>query len=182
MAQTRDINLLPYEERAQDRFNDLTRKLSLVSVVFLIICAIFTLVTLVFYTSLAAKRSKLIESVEASSNTINSYKASEELLVVIKNKVSSADKVLSSRTNYPDFFGKFAALTPQGVYLTDFKVNANKVSTNGKARSSADVAGLVASLLSAEGTKLISNVSIGTLSSDEKGTYTFSLSGEVATK
>src|SRR5437870_8426118 len=106
MPEARDINLLPYEERAQERFSDLSKKLSIASVVFLIATAIFTVVTLIFYTSLAAKRAKLIEDVASSSSKINSFKATEELLVVTKNKVMASNKIVDLRTNYNNVFNK----------------------------------------------------------------------------
>ncbi|MBI2594524.1 PilN domain-containing protein [Candidatus Curtissbacteria bacterium] len=135
--------------------------------------------TLFFFTILASKRSELISEIESASNTINSYKASEELIVVLKNKVESADKILGSRTNYPNVFDTFSKLVPQGVYFADLKVSSGKVTISGKAKTSADVAGLVSSLLSAEGTKVISAISVDSLNSDEEGIYSFVISGKL---
>ena len=179
MADVRDINLLPFEEKAQERFEQLVKRLSKISVVFLAATAIFTLVTLFFFTSLVSKRSELISKIESASNTINSYKASEELIVVVKNKVGVADKVLALRIEYPSVFETFSKLVPQGVYFTDVKVASDKVTISGKAKTSADVAGLVSSLLSAEGTKVISAISVDSLNSDEVGTYSFVISGKL---
>jgi len=182
MAETRDINLLPFEEKAQESFANLQKRLSLVSVIVLVVTAIFTLVTLVFFTSLASSRSKLIEDAQRSFSTINSYKANEELIVVVKNKVSAADKILNERANYSNVFNTLTSIIPQGTYFTDFKVASEKVSITGRAKSSADVAGLVSSLVSDRGKEIISNLSVESLSSDDKGIYAFVLSAQLVSK
>lgn len=182
MADPRDINLLPFEEREQERFALIVKRLSLAAVISLVLTALFTLITLIFFTRLASRRSELISDVERSSSTINTYKATEELVVVVKNKVASADKILSLRANYPGLFDALAQLVPQGVYFTDFKVSSGKIIITGKAKTSADVAGFVSSLLSPAGNQLVSRVSVDTLNSDDQGIYSFSLSGQLKTK
>lgn len=179
MASERDINLIPVEQRASERFELLTKKLSLLSVILLVATAIFTLATLFFFTALVSKRSALISEIEQSSSTINSYKASEELATVIKNKASAADKILLSRADYTELFEQFAQLVPQGVYFSDIKISSGKMIVSGKAKTSADIAGFTSALVSAEGSKIISSVSVESLSSDEGGVYSFVVSGKL---
>lgn len=175
-----DINLVPAQERVAERFESLKKRLSLGSAVFLVVTAVFTLGVLVFFTTQVSKRSQLLAQVEDSAQVINSHKSKEELLVVAKDKSALAEKVLAERTDYYQTFNEFAKLVPQGVYFTDIKFSAGKIIMNGKAKSSAEVAGLVSSLLTAEGSKIVSNVTIDTLTADETGTYTFSISAQSA--
>jgi len=171
-----DINLLPVEEKAQEQIKSLQKKLSLFSVIFLIFTAIFTLATLVFFTRFASAREALVTQVEDSSTVINGYKNVEELIVVVKSKASSANKILSERANHSDVFGKLSGLVPRDVYFTDMKISSDKLVVSGRAKTSVDVAGMVASFLSADASDLIKSVSVDSLSSDEQGNYQFSLS------
>lgn len=175
-----DINLLPSEERAHEQFALLQKRLSIFAIALLGVTAIATLVTLVLYTSSVSKRTRLVSEIEDSSKRIEDTKANEELIVVVKEKAQAGDKILSSRTNHPEIFDKLALLIPTGVYFTDVKFAQNKAAISGKASSSANVAGLISSLLSTEGTKLFSSVTMDSLSSDESGVFTFSMSLQLA--
>ena len=175
-----DINLVPQEEKLTERFESLKKRLSVGSAALLILTAVFTLGVLVFFTTQVSKRTQLIAQVEDNAQVINSYKSTEELLVVAKDKSAVAEKVLTQRTDYYQTFNGFAKLVPQGIYFTDIKFAASKIVMNGKAKSSAEVAGLVSSLLTPEGSKIVSNVTIDTLTADETGTYTFSIAAQSA--
>lgn len=174
-----DINLLPVEERTAERFGILRKRLLAVAVVILIFSAVATLVTLGAFTSEASKRSRLIEDVEENSALISSLKANEELIVVVKGKVSVADKIFTSRTNVASVFGQLSQLVPGGVYFTDIRFNQGKLVISGKARNSGEMASFVASLVSDRGSLIVSNVSIDTLSSDETGAYSFVVSSQL---
>jgi Tfp pilus assembly protein PilN len=175
-----EINLLPTEERTQEQFLLLSKRLSIVSIVLLVFTAIFTLATLAFFTSLVSKRSDLITGVEENSARLDELKANEELITVIQEKASAADKILSVRTNHVDIFNGLSELIPQGVYFTDIKFSSDKASISGKARSYADVAGLTSSFLSDAGRKIFSAVSVDSLSSDESGVFVFAITAELA--
>ena len=175
-----DINLVPVQERVTERFESLKKRLSVGSAVLLVLTAVFTLGVLVFFTTQVSKRTELFARVEESAQAINSYKQQEELLVVVKDKVGLAEQVLGHRVEYHQTFADFAKLVPQGVYFSDIKFAQGKISLSGKAKTSAEVAGLVSSLLSAEGSKIVSNVTIDTLAADETGTYTFSMQAQSA--
>lgn len=175
-----DINLVPTQERSTERFESFKKRLSVVSVILLVLTASITLGVLVFFTSQVSKRTQLFATVEDSAQTINNHKSTEELLVVAKDKVGIAEQIFAQRTDYYQTFNGFAKLVPQGVYFTDIKFPQDKIIMNGKAKSSAEVAGLVSSLLSADGSKIISNVTIDSLTADETGTYTFSIAARSA--
>ena len=175
-----DINLVPQEEKATEHFESLKKRLSAASVVLLVLTAVLTLGVLVFFTTQVSKRTQLLSQVEESAQAINNYKSQEELLVVVKDKVGPAEQILGQRVEYHQTFADLAKLVPVGVYFTDIKFAQGKISMNGKAKTSADVAGLVSSLLSAEGSKIISNVTIDTLAADETGSYTFSMQAQSA--
>lgn len=177
-----EINLLPVEEKAAESFETLHKRIIVVSAVVLVIVAVFTLTTLVFFTTLAAKRGDLISQIAESTAKINGLKTTEELLVVTKGKISTAIKILSGRTNTSGFFEKLAELVPQGVYFTEMRFVSGRVVITGKAKSSADVSGLVSSLVSAEGAKLLTNVAVDSLNSDEKGIFSFVISSQLAKK
>ena len=175
-----DINLVPQTEKATEYFESLKKRLSVASVVLLVLTAVLTLGVLVFFTTQVSKRTQLLSQVEESAQAINNYKSQEELLVVVKDKVGPAEQILGQRVEYHQTFADLAKLVPVGVYFTDIKFVQGKISMNGKAKTSADVAGLVSSLLSAEGSKIISNVTIDTLAADETGSYTFSMQAQSA--
>ena len=177
-----DINLVPQEEKVTERFESLKKRLSIGSAVLLILTAVFTLGVLAFFTTQVSRRTQLFAQVEDNAQVINSYKSTEELLVVAKDKSAVAQKVLEQRTDYYQTFNGFAKLVPQGIYFTDIKFAAGKIVMNGKAKTSAEVAGLVSSLLTPEGSKIVSNVTIDTLTADETGTYTFSIAAQAAGK
>ena len=175
-----DINLVPQEEKATESFESLKKRLSVASVVLLVLTAVFTMVVLVFFTTQVSKRTQLFAKVEESAQAINSYRQQEELLVVAKDKVGLAEQILGQRVEYHKTFADFAKLVPQGVYFTDVKFAQGKIIMNGKAKTSTEVAGLVSSLLSADGSKIVSNVTIDSLAADETGTYTFSMQAQSA--
>ena len=175
-----DINLVPVQERATERFESLKKRLSMGSAILLVLTAVFTLGVLGFFTTQVSKRTQLFTQVEESAQTINNYRSQEEFLVVVKDKAGLAEQVLAERTDYYQTFNGFAKLVPQGVYFTDIKFSAGKIIMNGKAKSSAEVAGLVSSLLTADGAKIVSNITIDSLTADETGTYTFSIAAQSA--
>ena len=175
-----DINLIPQEEKASERVEAIQKRLQFFSVVFLIICAIAAVVTLGLFATFSSQRAELVAQVTDSSAKIDSLKSQEELLVVIKDKTSVAQTLISSRTDLADFFKKLASLLPQGVYFSDIRITEAKITFSGKAKSSADVAGLAASLTSSEGAKIVSGVSIDSLSSNESGSYSFVASAKLA--
>lgn len=174
-----DINLIPQEERINARTEAVQKRLQLFSIGALVLTAILTVVTLSLFAMFSSKRAELIAMVEDSSASINKLKAQEELIVVVKDKASVADEIIVSRTDYPQLFGKFSALIPQGIYFTDLRISGGKIIISGKAQTSSDVDSLSTSLLSAKGTEVFSDVSIDSLSSDDTGRYVFVLSAKL---
>ena len=175
-----DINLLPVAEKEAENLEVLRKRLTIVSIVLLVFTAVFTLITLGLFTSFASQRSNLITKIEASSNEITSLKATEELIVVIKGKVSAGYKILTARVNFANIFGQLSGLVPAGVYFTYMRFTSDKVIISGKAKTSAEMAGLVSSLTSASGSQIISSVNIDSLNSDENGVFSFAISGQLA--
>src|SRR3989338_1853662 len=105
-----DINLVPQTEKATEYFESLKKRLSVASVVLLVLTAVLTLGVLVFFTTQVSKRTQLLSQVEENAQTINSYKSQEELLVVVKDKVGLAEQVLGQRAEYHQTFADFAKL------------------------------------------------------------------------
>lgn len=174
-----DINLIPAQEKANVKFELLRKRLQLFSIVILVGAAVFTVATLFLFTYFASANSSLAAQVEQDSAKVNLLKGTEELLLVVGDKATAASTVLSGRQDYPNFFQKLSALVPQNLYFTDMRVAEGKVVISGKARTSADVAGLANSLLSAKGAELVSGVSVDSLSSDDSGIYTFVISASI---
>jgi|SRR3989344_2493139 len=174
-----DINLLPTEERTAERIDLARKKLLVVSVVVLVLTAISTLATLGFFTSLASARTTMIKNVEDSTAQISNLKATEELITVVKEKASAANKIILSRGNVSEIFDQLKQLIPQGVYFTDLRISTGKIVISGKAKSSAEMAGFVSALSSQVGDQVVSNVAIDALSSDETGAYTFVISAQL---
>lgn len=174
-----EINLIPQEERANERVEHLQKRLQATSIGLLIFTAILTIVTLSLFAMFASARTKLIAEVDDYSSKINQFKTHEELIVVVKDKASAASQLISSRVEFPDVFDKFSQLIPQGIYFTDIRVATGKIVISGRAKTSADVAGLATSLVSASGSEVVSDVSIDSLSSDDKGIYSFVVSAKL---
>lgn len=174
-----DINLLPAEEKANERYYALVHRLQIASVGILAVTAIVTIVTLALFTSASSRRSSLVSELSDLSFQVNSLKAQEELIVVVKDKVRTSEQLSTSRIEYHNFFNKLAQIVPSGIFFTDFRVAAGKAVISGRARTSGDVASFVSSLTGAAGTELVSDVSIDTLSSDETGVFSFVISAKV---
>ena len=172
-----DINLLPTEEKSSEGFNSLQKKLTIFSVVILVAVAAFTVTTLVLFTAAKSSESKLKARIDDAAGSVTSNQLTEELLTVVDKKASSATQVLDSRLLYTDILTKTAELMPTDVYFSDLKVTGTKITTNAKAKTSADVANLVSSFVTSEqGKKLFSSVSIDALGTDQDSHYTFSVS------
>ncbi len=174
-----DINLLPVEEKGAEKTEGIRKKLSIFSAFILVLVAAFGVVTLVMYTSLASGRQRIESRIDSSTSEINALKDTEAMIVVTKDKASVAEKIISGRSDQVNVFNKFAQLVPQNVYFSDIKFTGLKATFSGKAKTSADVAGFISSLASDVGSKIISNVNIDSLSSDQEGVYTFSISGQL---
>lgn len=174
-----DINLIPQEEKESARAQLLQKRLQVASIGFLVLTAVLTILTLSFFAMFASRREKLIAEAEDNSAAINKFKAQEELVVVVKDKVSVANQILASRVEFSKVFEKFSQLVPQGVYFTDIRVAAGKMVISGRAKTSADVASLASSLVSASGSEVVADVSVDSLSSDERGIYMFVISAKL---
>ena len=177
-----EINLLPVEEKASESLTNSQKKVTFVSFGVLIVTAVATVAILILFTIYAGQRNKLLEANAQFTGKIESLKNVEELLTVASKKVTTGEKVLSTRLEYTDFFNNFSALVPQGVYFSSIKITGSKISISGKAKTSADVAGFVSQLVSNSGSKLVSGAIIDSLNSDEKGVYTFSMTAEFTQK
>ncbi len=175
-----DINLLPSEEKASDSLNSLQKKLTIVSVLVLAVVALFTVVTLILFTTEKGRESQLKADIEKSASQVAAKKSTEELLTVVSKKASSANKAIAARMIYTDIITKTAELMPKDVYFNDLKINGSKLSTSAKAKTSADVANLVSSFVTSdEGKKLFSSISIDSLATDADGNYAFSVSMQI---
>lgn len=177
-----DINLVPEEEKAAQGYESLHKKLATAAIAMLVLAAVSTLAVLAFFTVLVTKRNSLVEQIEVSSARVNSFKETEDLVYVTKGKAAAAEKVLGSRQDLSNIFAKLAELVPQNVYFTDLKIVGTKLDITGKAKTSADMAGLISQLVSEKGQEVVSNVTIGSLASDESGRYNFTLSTQTVNK
>lgn len=170
-----NINLLPTEEKQAESFNTAEKRILYGSLALIAVTGVITFVLLGFFSVLASARSDLISQIEASAGEINSFKQNEELVVVVKDKAGDAEEIINSKIDNNKIFGRLSELVPQGVYFSDIKFNGNSVSVTGKARTSADAAGLVSSLASEKGAELFSDVNMNSLASDSNGNYQFTL-------
>lgn len=177
-----DINLLPVEDKSVENLTDLQKKATFASFGVLLVTAVATVATLVMFTIYAGERNRINEQIGESSNSIVRLKPVEELLVVASKKAGSAQKALDMRFDYATFFNGFSSLVPQGVYFADIKVSGTKLTLSGKAKSSADVARFISEAVSERGQEVINGVNIESLSSDDKGVYTFSMSADAVKK
>ena len=175
-----DINLIPQEEKENARVELLQKRLQFSAIGFLVLTTVLTILTLSLFTMFSSRRASLVVQVEDSSAEINRLKAQEELIVVIKDKTSVANQLISSRVEFSKVFEKFSQLVPQGIYFTDIRVAASKIVISGRAKTSSDVAGLASSLVSASGSEVVSDVAIDSLSSGEEGIYMFVVSAKLA--
>lgn len=175
-----NINLLPTEEKAAESFGFIQKRFLFGAIALIVITGAVTFGILGFFSIEASKRTDLNLRVEKSAAEIGSYKSIEELLVVIHDKVSDGQKILEGRADVDEVFSNLAELIPQGVYFSDIKFAGSKVSLSGKAKTSADAAGLASSLASSQAARVFSDVNMESLSSDDKGNYTFTLSMKLA--
>lgn len=175
-----NINLLPTEEKSAANFGFVQKKFLVGSVAVIVITGLVTFGILGFFSIEASKRKDLNSQVELSVSEINSYKPVEELLVIIHDKVSDGQKIIDGRVDVNQVFTNLSKLIPREVYFSDVKFAGDKIAFTGKAKTSADAAGLFSSLVSTEASKIFSDVNMESLSSDEKGNYAFTLSLKIA--
>lgn len=175
-----EINLLPSEEKISDSLNAWQKKLTIFSVFVLAVVAIFTIVTLVMFTTAKSQETKLNAEIRKSADDVASHKVTEELLTVVSKKAVSANKVISSRLNYTEAITKTAELMPVDVFFSDLKITGTKLTTSATAKTSADVANLVSSFVTSdEGKKLFSSISIDSLTTNADNNYVFSVSMQI---
>ncbi|OGD85904.1 hypothetical protein A2164_02965 [Candidatus Curtissbacteria bacterium RBG_13_35_7] len=174
-----DINFIPEAEKSTDSINNIKGKLTVVSIVILILAAIAAFVTLSFFAYYISQRDKLVSRVEDASEVVNNYKEVEELLVVTKDKAISATQIRKSRLDSVNVLTTLAEIIPKDIYFSSVKIGVEGITFTGKGRTSADVAGLVSALKSGEGTKILSEVSINSLVRDSNGGYSFGLTGKL---
>lgn len=175
-----NINLLPIEERSAANFGFVQKKFLIGSVLIIVVTGLVTFGILGFFSIEASKRKDLNSRVELSVSEINNYKPVEELLVIIHDKAADGQKIIDGRVDVNEVFTNLSELIPQEVYFSDIKFAGDKIALTGKAKTSADAAGLVSSLVSAQASKIFSDVNMESLSSDEKGNYAFSLSMKIS--
>lgn len=174
-----DINLISEEEKQLEGFEGLRKKLSVVSIILLVFCAIATLGTLGYFTTLVSARAKLIDRVDEAAAKVDSFKEAEELVVVTKEKVSVADQIISKRPDRVKIFNGLAELVPKQVSLADLKLSQGKIVFSGQAATSSDISAFVSALVSAKGSQIVTGVSIDSLVSDDKGAYAFGISANL---
>lgn len=175
-----DINLLPSEEKTSDSLNSLQKKLTIFSVLVLAVVAVFTVVTLILFTTAKSKETQLNADIQKATEKVVANQITEGLLTVVSKKATSANKAISGRLIYTDVITKTAELMPPDVYFNDLKITGSKLSTSAKAKTSADVANLVSSFVtSEEGKKLFSSISIDSLATDADNNYAFSVSMQI---
>jgi len=174
-----DINLVPEESKKTESLDNLKDKLTIVSVAVLALTAIGAVVTLAFFGYFSNQREVNVSRVNEAAGIIDDFKSTEELLVVTKDKASTAESLVNSRVKYVDFFATVVEILPQRVSFNSMNVGKEQVTFSGKAGSSADIAGLVSALTSEKGQEIVSNVDVGSLSSDESKEYNFSVVAEL---
>lgn len=171
-----NINLLPTEEKSAANFGFVQKKFLVGSILVIAITGLITFGILGVFSIEASKRKDLNSRVELSVTEINNYKPVEELLVIIHDKVSDGQKIIDGRVDVDEVFTNLSELIPREVYFSDIKFAGDKVALSGKAKTSADAAGLLSSLVSTQAAKIFSDVNMESLSLDESGNYSFTLS------
>lgn len=175
-----NINLLPAEEKSAANFGFVQKKFLVGSVLVIVLTGLVTFGILGFFSIEAAKSKELNSQVEQSVAEINSYKPVEELLVIVHDKVSDGQQIIDGRVDVNQVFTNLSELIPREVYFSDIKFAGDKIAFTGKAKTSSDAAGLVSSLASPQAAKIFTNVNMESLSTDEKGNYSFTLSMKIA--
>jgi|SRR5579872_1753037 len=174
-----DINLIPQEEQTNAKLDLLQKRLQTAAMASLVICAVLTIGTLLFLVMSQSKGNQLTASVADASSNIEQSKAKEELLTVVKDKVSAAQQIDASRGNFAQTFSTLSTLVPQNVYFTDVRISDGKATFSGKAKTSTDVAVFAKALSSDAASSILSDVSIDSLSSGDGGIYTFVVSAKL---
>lgn len=179
-----DINLLPEEEREKASQEALRKRLSIFSVVILIITVIALVSTFSFWGVQKRNEQSLKDKIKDKERQVTEYNQVESLHRVLKDKSQGLISIFSKQKDFGQLLDQFSQLIPSGVSLSDFSANeTGKLTAAGKAASSSEFSNFLLTLTDKEkGGNLFSSVSIDSLSRNDKGQYQFSMSANLKGK
>lgn len=127
------INLLPEQLRDETIADSRRMLLTKISISFLILMLILSSAVLGFRFFQNSQKLRLNEQIKIISEKINSLKQSEELSLVLRERLSSINLISSQETPQAQAFNLISTLTPQQVSIINFSADrSGKVSLDGK--------------------------------------------------
>lgn len=173
-----EINLLPEEERAKIVREVVKKKFNFFNIGALILITAATIVVFGYWGLVSRTNSKLNQDITQREATISNFAEVETLARLLKNKAAGLVSIFSAQADFGKMLETVATFVPSGVVLSDLTVSeAGKLTLSGEAISSAEFSSLLNAFVDPNlGGRLVSAVSVESLSRDEAGIYKFSIS------
>ena len=127
------INLLPVELRDETKKLEKRKVLTKISILVLVVMVLVTsgILSYRFYQSF--ENSKIKSQIEQAQDEVSSLRRQEELLFVLKSRISKITSLASSETLQTLGFNLITTLTPPEVRLASFSVDRKaKISLSGE--------------------------------------------------
>lgn len=134
----REINLLPEEVVKVKKQESLRRWAQALSFFIMISVIVATAATVIYRIALDAQVKGLDDEINTKRDTINKSRELENEIVIVKEKLSSIEKIREEDPKYLQTIQLLQSLMPQGVTMKGFKINEGySFTTSATASSSA---------------------------------------------
>lgn len=176
-----EINLLPEQERKAVAVKRLKNRVTIFSVVSLILAALLSIAVFGYWGVLIAQEKQLGDKLSKLEQQIEGLKTVEGLARVLKNKLAALTVISGKLTNFDKVLTDITQVVPAGVTFSDLTVSDKGILTlTGNAATATEFSNLVTALLHQDaGGANFSDVAVESLSRDEKGIYKFSISAKL---
>lgn len=173
----REINLLPPKDVAQEKLENLSKKLIVFSALLVITTAVSIVGLFSYWGLLIAKNSSLKNEIEDFTAQIQSTAEREVLYRVVKANLANVAKIIDSRVNFSEVLDHLQEISVDGVFFTDLSMDSEgKLTISGVGISSTALAAALNNLVHPDkGGKYFDDVNVTGLIGDKTGVYRFTI-------
>jgi Tfp pilus assembly protein PilN len=172
-----EINLLPQKQYEAEQKEKALRWIYLAITVLLILDLVVVVAVFGYWTTKKVQINNSNNKITKVTQTIKNYKNVEVLQQVVKQESKSIVSIEATKRNMNNVLDKIAELTPEGVRLENFSVSEkNEIGAKVTSRDPYVFSSFLINLADEnKGGKYLSDISVGSLTSDSSGVYSCSL-------